>query len=127
MPDGLVAAAAIARQGRAGRQMFAPIDALDGLVDALGTRRIDGSQTQQHPGGGARPQACPVTDFERALKFYIVAALANIFGAKLGKFLGQHRSGAHGRGRHPIADVVVHAQCTAAELAARKSCHSSWG
>ena len=45
MPDGFVAAAAIARQGCAGGQVFAPIDALDGLVDALGTRRIDGTQT----------------------------------------------------------------------------------
>ncbi len=44
VPDGFIAAAAIARQRRPGRQVLAPIDALYGLIDALGTARIDGTQ-----------------------------------------------------------------------------------
>ena len=82
---------------------------------------------KQHAGRGARPQARPIAHLERALKFHIVAALTNVLGAELREFLGQHRGGTHRRGCDPIADIVVHAQCTSAVLQARKSCQSRLG
>ena len=110
VPDGFVAAAAVAGQRRAGREMLAPVDAFDGFIDAFRAAGVDRSQAQQHAGGGSRPQAGTVAHLERALKLDVVAALADVGGAELRQFLGQHRRRAHRRRRDPVADVVAHAQ-----------------
>ena len=115
--DGFVAAAAIAGQRRTRRQMFPPVDALDGLIHAFRTAGVDRSQAQQHAGRGARPQASAIAHLERALILHIVAALTNIVGAELREFLGQHRGGAHRRRRDPIAHVVVHVQIVLPRIA----------
>ena len=108
--DGLVAAAAIARQRRARREMLAPIDALHGLKDALRAAGVDRTHAQQHTGRGARPQAGAIAHLERALEFHIMAAFAHLARAVLRQLLRQHRGCADRRRRDPIAHVVVHAR-----------------
>src|SRR6202021_170457 len=107
VPGGGVAAPAVAGQRRARAEVFAPIDASDSLVDALRTAGVDRSQAQQHAGRRTRPEAGAIAHLQRALKFHIVAALANVVGAELRQLLGQHRSGAHGRGCDPVAHIVI--------------------
>jgi hypothetical protein len=122
VPDRLVAAAAVAGERRAGRQVLAPVDALDGAYRLLSAAGVDRSQAQQHARRGARPQAGAIADLERALELHVVAALANVGRAELRELLGQHRGRAHRRSRDPVTHVVGHAQ----RIAARKSCQSSF-
>ena len=123
VPDGFVAAAAITGKRRAGRQVFAPVDAFDGFVHRFRAAGIDRSQAQVHAGCGARPEAGSIPHLERALKFHIMTALANVVRAELREFLGQHRRRAHRCGRDPIAHVVVHVQ----SVRSRRSIQSSLG
>ena len=74
-----------------GREVLAPIDALRGLEQSRAGPGLDRAQAQQHPGRGARPEARAIAHLERALKFHIMAALADVGGAELLQLLGEHR------------------------------------
>ena len=99
------AAAALARERRAGREVAAPVDALRGLVQLPRGLGLDRAHAEQHPGRRARPQARPIADLERALEFHIMTALADVGCAELRQLLGKDGGRADRRRRNPVADI----------------------
>ena len=124
VPDGLVAAAAVARQGRAAaRNARASRCASPPRKCSVRAAGVESEpRLKQHAGRGARPQAGAVADFERALELHIVTALADVASApNCASSSAKHR-GRTQRARSRPSRGHCRSRCTALGTARANRC-----